>query len=515
MYSKIMILIWERWQRTRWAVLAACLLPLSGQILYVLGHTTLNHAAAVTGILFFLCFILLTGYLLVGQCEARHLEIAFQERLFRLPVRTTTLLAVYMGYGIVAVALPSLMLFGFELLFLDSVIFKWKTLLIIETVYISLQTLSWLGGPARFLCVVLSFTGAYALFKLADRFDLPMGADILYPTIIILCGAISFWSVSEHRRGAWLNTWQWVDYFLGMFRKSHLKPFPSALHAQIWFELRQTGHLFPLSTLCIISPFLGFAVYWLVTGLPPSESVSFLVSSMLLATLVAAWLAGMLSFAIHHRNNVSGASSFFLRCPIATWRLAGARLCAMALSLARALAILTVIALVLVARDWATGALDDAVLSDLSASGENPIEVVITTVLVLYILVLFYWTLLMLSLPITVCLIAAGLIFLLTWGTSSTWAGNTMIVIPVGVLIASYIAKRCNLITTSTLVIAACVFPLVVVSLWVSPWWHGPGTINGLFSLNLWQIIRLISAATLPFIPLVASPLLMERLRHR
>ena len=103
MYSKVMMLLWERWQRTRWAVIGVCLLFLTRLLIDVPGFTELGksmigffHAPAY--------FVILIPLLLLGQCEARHLDLAFPKRLFRFPVSTPILFTVYMGYGIVAVA---------------------------------------------------------------------------------------------------------------------------------------------------------------------------------------------------------------------------------------------------------------------------------------------------------------------------------------------------------------------------------------------------------------------------
>ena len=523
MHSKVMILIWERWQRTRWALMAACLLPLIGRLLWVLGHTTQEKPFIFTITYLYPGYTLLIMFLLVGQCGALHLDLAFPNRLFRFPVRTTTLLSVYMGYGIIAVSLPLLILLGFEKLFFDSINHGWSTFLILETVYIALQTLSWLGGPARFLCLALSLTFVYALLKFAAWFNLPVGANILCTIIILLCGAISFWSVSKHRHGAWISGWQWVDSFLEIFRKSPSKRFASAVQAQIWFELKQTGHLFPISSLCFIGPILGLSV-GLVMYYEQFMPVSPLVPNAFFFTLPAAFIAGLLSFAVYYRDHASGASNFWLRHPMATRTLAVARMHAMAWSLVRVLTILTMITLAVVAYDWAIGKLDVKTLSPVRWALEygSPLEVITMTLLGLYAFVLFYWTLLRLAPALGVGGIVVfnitRLIRSLIGDIAMSWVWTALVVgLPVAVLFAFYVARRRNLITTTTLVIAACVFPVVVISLWSFPWWSvvAFGLPKGLPDLNQVQIIRLISAATLPFIPLVATPLLMERLRHR
>ena len=81
----------------------------------------------------------------------------------------------------------------------------------------------------------------------------------------------------------------------------------------------------------------------------------------------------------------------------------------------------------------------------------------------------------------------------------------------VGTLYGFYRTRRRKLISTSTLVGAACLFPIAVVSLYVFLWWFEairgwPSTMEGLI---------IIGAATGPFIPLVTVPLFMAKQRHR
>jgi len=219
MYSKVMMLLWERWRRTYWSVIAACLLPISGRLIYMAGFAPQENAVQFTVIFWNLGYVLLIIGLLVGQCEVRYMDLAFPNRLFKLPVRTTTLVTVYLGYGVVSMALPFLVFYGFEKLFFDSNSYTWSILLVLETGYIALQALSWLGGPARFLWVILSLVGLYLVYTFAVMFNLPMGKNILYMIIILLSGVISYLNVSVCRHGAWLNDWKWVGSLIDMFRK--------------------------------------------------------------------------------------------------------------------------------------------------------------------------------------------------------------------------------------------------------------------------------------------------------
>ncbi len=524
--------LWERWRRTRWAVIAACLLPLSGGLLYTLGDAAIINAVNGTKILFYLFFTILTGWLLVGQCESRNMDLEFPKRLFRFPIGTTILLAVYMGYGVVAVAVPTLIVFGFVKWFFEPISDAWTIFLVLETVYIVLQTLSWLGGPARFLCITLALAFVYTLLKVTAMFNLFIGIKILCLIIIFLCCGISFWSISKYRHGGWLNSWRWVDSFVGMFRKKPSKHFASPLHAQIWFELRQTGHLFPLTALCFISPILGYVIYNLAMGLPPSTPISNIIPSMFIVMSIAPLIAGFIVLAVYSRDYTSGALYFLLRRPMATRTLATARLHAMVRSLARVIVIIIVVSLVVLTRDWATGALDTMAtylpfkwnwISPVkwALKYSSPLEIATMTILGLYGTVLLFWTLYRLNLVLVVGVMIFALIYLmmtsLTGDVAATWIWNiTIIVLTVTVLAAFYIARRRNLITTTTLVIIACMFPLAVITLWAYPWFHSAsGLPKGLPDLNQFEIIRIIAAAILPFIPVVATPLLMDKLRHR
>jgi hypothetical protein len=527
MNSKVMILLWERWKRTRWAVIAACLLPLIGQLMHVTGYITFDHIVGVTKTLWCLGFLLLTFILLASHCEARDLDLSFPERLFRFPVSTTTLFAAYMGYGVAAVALQFLVVFGFEKLFLDTISYRWTHLLWFETVYIVLQTLSWLSwlleSRIRFLCLSSLLTGVYmcSVLVFVDRDNWFTGNIILCPIIIVLLSVITFWSVSAHRHSDRIADWRWIDSLLGIFRRKPSNYFASALDAQIWFEMRQAGYLFPIAVMCVIGLLLG---WWIFVLGPPARPSDFVPVALGISFFVA-FIAGFLIFGLHHRDHVSGASSFWLRSPVSTRTLAVARQHAMVRSLVCVLAILTVVTLAVAAYDWATETRYIATrLSSVKWAFKysSPLETVTMTILGLYGFAVLYWTLLCLA---PILLVGWVAVILISWlikaligDVAFFWIGYSLVVgLPLGVLGAFLVARLRNLITTATLVIVFCVFPLVVVSLWAFPWWSLTGNmyLKGLHSLSRSQIILLAIVATLPFIPVVATPLWMERLRHR
>ena len=546
MHSPVMALLWERWRRTRWVLIAAILLPLSGWLTHAAGYGMLGGIVAVTWL--GLGSVALTAVLLLGQCEVRNLDLAFPKRLFRFPISTVILLAVNVGYGVVAIALPLLIIIGLGKVFSDYVwnwwillgkvfgdyVGNWTiSLLMLETGFVVLQTLAWLrGARAVFFFVVPSLTGVFTLLYLAAKLGLPMGTNILCPVIIVLSFGICFWNVSADRRGAWISGWQWTGFLISIFRKRATKGFTSPLHAQTWFESRQTGYLFPIAALGLIGAVLGIYILILIFGDESLLSASALdkdIHSMLGLTAIAALLAGVLAFAVYYHDRASGTSGFWLRRPMATRILAVARLRAMARSIAIVMAILTVFALERLARYWAVGTLPDAAgLIPQAIKDHSPFIIGVMAVLVLWSFLLACWTFLELAVILVLAAtlleaVAAVVILLFFEGNFAQFFGSLMsdlsrwsvyILSPgliVGTLYTFYVASRRKLISTTTLVGVACFFPVTVISFWALLWWFE--AIRGW--PNPMEGFIIIGSATAPFIPLVTVPLLMAKLRHR
>jgi hypothetical protein len=358
--------------------------------------------------------------------------------------------------------------------------------------------------------------GIIALPFFGDRYY----PNIICPIIILICLTISFFSVSAYRSGSWLNGFQWLGHFFNLFNRRSSKPFSSPLQAQIWFETRQTGYIFPLSALCFIGPMLGYVMFSTVYMTVYNMKYAPIVTFMFVVTIIAAFIAGGLVFGVLHRDYASGALSFWLRRPMVTRTLAIARLHSMARSLAWVIAIFAVVALVVVAYDWAIGVLDVKALSPVkwALKYSSPLETITMTVLGLYGFAIFYWTLLRLGLVLVFGIFVLSIITWLIGDVAASWVWTALVVgLPLSVLIAFFVARLRNLITTGMLVCSACLFPLAVVSLWAFPWWlaTGESMSKGLPILNQFQIILIIAGATLPFIPVIATPLKMEKLRHR
>lgn len=520
MNSPILSLLWERWRRSRWALIAACLSPLLGPLMYNTGYISLENAIHFTNSFGNVIFLALIISLLLGQCESKNVDVSFPERLFRLPVRTTTLLIVFMGYGIIAVALQYLIVTGMKELFFDRIGDRWTTLLILITIYVTFQTLSWVGWHALVFGLILWVAGIIVLPFLGYRYN----PNIICPVIILICFTISFFSMSAYRSGTWLKGFQWFDNFLNLFSRRSSKPFPSSLQAQIWFEMRQIGYIFPLTALCIIGPILGYAVFSGVYQRAFNTQFAHIVPFLFGIVIVVAFIAGMLVYGVFQRDRASRALNFWLRRPMTTRSLAAARQHALIRSVGYIIAIFAVVVLAVIVHDWAKGVLDFKALSPVKWAliYDSPIETVTMTILGLYGFLLLYWILLRMALPVIGVIAAATILALIMkqiigdLANSLVW-NIIIIVLPVSVLIAFYIARRRNLITTATIVYSICMFPLAVISMWAFPWWltTNESANKGLHNLDRSQIILFIIAAILPFIPAVATPLKMEKLRHR
>ncbi|MBN1906922.1 MAG: hypothetical protein JW927_17710 [Deltaproteobacteria bacterium] len=528
MISIVKALLWERWRRTRWAVIAGTLLTLSGQIMYLTGYISQEKVIPISKTFWFLGFLCLTIVLLAGHCESRDLDFSFPKRLFRYPVKTSTLFFVYMGYGGISVAFQSLILFVFEKLFSDQVSFTWTHFSWFFTVYILMQTLAWLswlpGQRARFICLAPLLTGLYVclLLCLGGYYNPSVNINLLFLTILISLG-VSFWGISAQRKGICSRSSQWAESLFGIFRRNPSKPFTSALHAQIWFESRQKGHIFPMSALCTIIILL---IWWkFVLGTPPILSQA--IPVILMITVCIAFVSNFLIFGLDNREYVSRASFFWMRIPLPTQTLAAAKLYSMLLSLGIVIAIILIVASAIVFYEhgcWAAGSNYVYLITPVKwAWGyKSPLEIISMTIFGLYGFLIIYWTMLRLGFLLFFVGIAAifssWLLTTLFGDVASTWMWEALFIsLPLIMIISFYFAKRLQLIATTTIVVAAFLFPIVVISLWSFPWgfFSNDWGYKGLADLSLSHAIMLTSSATLSFLPVALTPLIINRLRHR
>jgi hypothetical protein len=176
--------------------------------------------------------------------------------------------------------------------------------------------------------------------------------------------------------------------------------------------------------------------------------------------------------------------------------------------------------LAIVGYDWAIGKLDINALSFMKQALEynSKHEVIIMSVLGLFAFALFYWTLYRIGPILFIGNAILNILISIIWNHKLVMPrvyDALAVILPLCVLGTYYVARRQNLITKKTLVFSACAFPVVVISLFTFPWSDVLGFSVDLSNPNHIQIIYLISAGFVPFIPVVATPLIMNKLRHR
>ena len=180
--------------------------------------------------------------------------------------------------------------------------------------------------------------------------------------------------------------------------------------------------------------------------------------------------------------------------------------------------IFLVFALALTVHDLVTGALDISTISTVLV--QCPIysfKVIGRIVFVIFGLSAICWTVFRQPISAVVTFLAIGIITVIIGKESLEWSymGNVLILLPIFVIGSFVVAIHRNLISKFDLLIAVGVFPVVVISFLAFFSSSGSGQNIGFVNLSQWQFIRLLSAATLPFIPVVATPLIMDKLRHR
>ncbi len=522
MYPKIKMILWERWCRTHLGLLISCILVIFGLLLVLFKNQPVESGLTQsTSSLYFACTLFLMC--LLNQIEGMNVDLAFPERLFNYPVSTWVLVSTYLLYGIVIISIPFFIVVLFQKLVYGTASIGWGTLLKIEAVYIGLQALCWTGGPARYLYVAFSIAVIYTIYKIAGSFNLTISTNILCAIVILFSLITSYWSVSEYRKGNWLNIWQWTAFFSGLFRRRALKHFSSPLQAQIWLELRQTGHLFTAASLIFVLFCLAADIYIAVISYKFDGrlvSVSRSISSIFMFSIVAAFIAGLLSIGVYYRDHASGTSGFWLRRPMATRTFAAARLQAAVLSIVRVFIMLIVIVLLAAAYDWAIGKLDLRISTPVKwvMFEDSHFKIIAMTVFGMLGCFLFYWV----SLRTTALFFVLGYLFAFTYIAFGGDARFFLIIdlfiiaFPVFVIAGFYEAMRRKVITKTTLIIAACAFPLIFLSLIPYPWFYAFDTaFTGNADLNIITVSRLLSLSTLPLITLFSTPLIMNRLRHR
>ena len=525
MYPKIKILLWERWHRT--FIGLAILFTLYIFLLLSLLSENQPIETVLTlsvSMLYVICTLLLIC-LLNQSGGIDNINIAFPKRLFNYPASTYILVSTYLLYGIIIISIPFFIVFMFQKAFFSTTSIEWSTLLQIESVYIALQALCWIGGSARYLYIGISLTAIYAIYKIAGSFNLIISKNILCTFIILFSLITSYWSVSEYRKGNWLNTWNWTAIFSVLFRRKSLKHFASPLQAQVWFELRQTGHLFPVTALSFILVILATNIYGAILSYKYNNQLVLLTGSLFhILTFLpfAAFIAGLLSLRTNYRDYASGASGFWLRRPITTHTLSTARLQAVLLSIVRVFIMLAAIVLMTAIFDLAISKLTLKITLTLPVkwvifdnSSYNIITYIVFGMLAYF---LSYWISLRMAPLLFALLYSFFLLFLWSGGDArfSLIINLFTIALPIFVITGFYKAIQRRLVTKTSLIIAGCAFLLIFLSLIPYPELYSfDSAFTGIPVLNIITASRLISLSTLPLIPLFSTPFIMDRLRHR
>ncbi len=333
MYSKVMSLVWECWIPTCLVVILSCLLSIIAAVLMFFSNTTLKNPPFLP--IFFLylgcVFIIFALTFLPSFLSSiqKDIYIGFPKRLFLYPVSTGTLVFVYLCYGIIVLSLPFLILIGLNLFLPEPVPHVWYGLLVSETIFIVLQAIAWLGGPARYLFPALFLACIYTVSYLIAELDPVLINSIMFSMIITISVVVCYWSVSKDRHGAWINGWQWFRFFSDIFNKRSSGQFKTALHAQTWYEFRRAGYIFPVAVVSIIILLMGITLFY--NEIFPLQV---LPQVMFGATGLLAFLSGMNYIAVYSRDWNSEISGFSLRLPISTQKMAVARTRATVKSLA-------------------------------------------------------------------------------------------------------------------------------------------------------------------------------------
>ena len=409
MQTKVKMLLWERWHRTFLAVAMVCTLLILALLVVLFKNQPAEAALAQSKACLFFGSLYLSFILLLNIIEGINIDLAFPKRLFNFPVSTCVLVSTYLLYGIIIISIPFFIVFMFQNIFYGSASIGWGTLLQIETIFAGLQALCWTGGPARYLLVAFSIAAIYTIYKIAGGFNLIISKNILCTLIILFSLITSYWSVSEYRKGNWLNIWRWTAFFSGLFRRRELKHFSSPLQVQIWFELRQTGHLFTAASLIFVLFCLSADIYMAIIAYKYDGrlvSVSGSISHIFMFSIAAAFIAGLLSIGVYYRDHASGISKFWLRRPMATQTLAVARLKAVLLSIIRVFIMLCVIVLVAAVYDWSIGKLDLRISTPIKwvLFESSNYKIIAITVFGMMGYFLFYWV----SMRITSTLVFLG-----------------------------------------------------------------------------------------------------------
>ena len=214
-----------------------------------------GDAAGVTMAGIVLAYILGVFMLLYCQSDASDLRLNMPAYLLRLPVRTTGLVALHMGYNLLFIAVLAI---------ISSVLFHalfsgtyaeapfWVPLYIAVTVLACLQALAWCIGGTGMAVALTAFVLYILVNWLTFQFRDSM-PDVLPYLNLVTLSVVGFAFVAAcvgvalHRRGA-LDFGELLGRILPALRgrrASDQRPFASADQAMRWFDWRRQGRMLP------------------------------------------------------------------------------------------------------------------------------------------------------------------------------------------------------------------------------------------------------------------------------
>ncbi len=342
----VLTLIWEQWRQNRWVFLRMCLL--AGMLLAWIWLDRLNPLTAAsegTYTVIIKFFMLMASMVFAGLAftwkEGRNsLQFRVPPRVLALPVRTPALATtLFFAKFLPVAAFVGLFALVAGRVALDDATALWKG---IDDFHVDIMltptgvamaaaaflAIAWCPPGLRILAILLVFPA------LRWAPDVTRSASVYIYAVSVLLGAyiVALMGVCADRSGRWAHLYAgWAA--LGGGRK---RPFRSPAHAQAWYETKtRTGHL-PWAFLAL---FILFHASIMASWDGKDELISWMEDTSIMSTAgvaaVATVVLGLLIVAADCRDHVSGLSTFALTRPLATRRLARARLTAGSFSLLR------------------------------------------------------------------------------------------------------------------------------------------------------------------------------------
>lgn len=305
MSTRVRALLWEEC-RTGGVIALWCLFWAVGVVLFIFVHVAFGEMRIEDGVelaaLVTVCTPLITSLLLtLTAANTGHLRGGFSERILRLPVPTATavLVALLSRLLLVLVVGSAVAALSFDLFYEGPGL---RTIFLIATIYLVIQTLDWLRSPAPLIslaCIVLGLIWLLG-YVVGNRHGFWTGMlegrhGVSFPIFLAALPpacAISLWAVRAARCGERITPSAAIalEELPSLAGKRASRPFASPLAARVWFELRRSGAY--LLVLVMLFWALGVLVVWLTSTInaPSSKLQSTPVA------VSAAWLFEILPY---------------------------------------------------------------------------------------------------------------------------------------------------------------------------------------------------------------------------